>query len=364
MTSLGLMMIVKDEAHVIERCLSSVRDLVDWWVVADTGSTDGTQDLVRTTLAGVPGQLVERPWVDFGHNRQEVLDLARSRPGTPPDAYAMWIDADEQLLDVPEARPQLDADGYHLTVEYTGTRYARLAVVRLDRPWRWVGPIHEYLDLPGATLGSLDAPRVLVEHAGARSLDPDTYRKDIAVIEAALRDDPADPRLQFYLAQSYKDAGELERAIVAYEVRIDNTAGWDQERWVSRFQVARLLERLQRPVPVVADAYLDAYQHCTWRAEPLVELARLERARERYGVALLYARRAVEIADPDGAGLFVEAEAYSWRGWDELAVSSYWCGLYAEGADAARRALAVRPDDPRLRANLEFCREGLRSAKL
>jgi glycosyltransferase involved in cell wall biosynthesis len=74
------MMIVKDEAHVIERCLRSVLPFVDWWVVADTGSSDGTQDLVRSTLAALPGELVERPWVDFGHNRQEVLELARSSP--------------------------------------------------------------------------------------------------------------------------------------------------------------------------------------------------------------------------------------------------------------------------------------------
>lgn len=360
MSTLGLMMIVKDEADVVERCLGSVRDHVDWWVVADTGSTDGTQDVVRRALAGIPGELVERPWVDFGYNRQEVLELARSRAGDVPDAYALWIDADEQLLDAPaRPAPALDLDGYHLTVEYAGTRYARLAVVRLDRPWRWVGPIHEYLDLPGATLGTLPSPRVRVEHAGARSRDPDTYRKDIAVIEGALRDSPDDARLQFYFAQSLKDAGELERAVDAYGARIANAAGWDQERWVSRYQTARLLERLERPTAVVAEAYLDAYQHCTWRAEPLVELARLERTRGRYAVALLYARQAVGIADPGGAGLFVEPGAYTWRGWDELAVSAYWCGLYAEGLVAARRALAVRPDDPRLHANVAFCEQGV-----
>lgn len=360
MSTLGLMMIVKDEAHVVERCLSSVRDHVDWWVVADTGSTDGTQDVVRRALAGVPGELVERPWIDFGHNRQEVLDLARTRAASTSDAYALWIDADEQLLDAPAPpSPGLDLDGYHLTVEYAGTRYARLAVVRLERPWRWVGPIHEYLELPGASLGTLASPRVLVEHAGARSRDPETYRNDIAVIERALRGEPGQPRLQFYLAQSLKDAGELEQAVAAYRVRIANPAGWDQERWVSRYQVARLLERLERPAAEVAEAYLDAYQHCSWRAEPLVELARLERTRGRFAVALLYARQAVGLADPGGAGLFVESGSYTWRGWDELAVSAYWCGRYAEGLAAARRALAVRPDDPRLQANVAFCEQGV-----
>lgn len=359
MPGIGLMMIVKDEAHVIRRCLDSVRPFIDWWVVADTGSTDGTQDLVREALAGVPGQLVERPWVDFGHNRQEVLDLARAGRHRRPGDYALWIDADEQLRGLPDARPDLTAAGYHLQVVYGGTRYARLCLVRLDEPWRWVGPIHEYLDLPGASLDSLAAPTVLVTHDGARAHDPGTYRKDAALIEQALRADPANPRLQFYLAQSWRDAGELQRALGAYALRIDNAAGWDQERWQARYQSARLRERLGEPADAVIDAHLTAYQHCPWRAEPLVEAARLERSRERFEVALLYARTAAALPMPTQEALFVDTDTYAWRAWDEVAVSAYWTGRYDEALRAAHRALAARPDDDRLRANVERCEEAL-----
>ena len=38
-TSLCLNMIVKNEAHVIRRCLDSVRPFVSHWVIVDTGST-------------------------------------------------------------------------------------------------------------------------------------------------------------------------------------------------------------------------------------------------------------------------------------------------------------------------------------
>src|SRR4051794_3114791 len=60
-----LSMIVKNEAHVIRRCLDSVRSLIDYWIIVDTGSTDGTQDVIRAAMADRPGRLVERPWVDF-----------------------------------------------------------------------------------------------------------------------------------------------------------------------------------------------------------------------------------------------------------------------------------------------------------
>ena len=66
-----LCMIVKDEAHVIERCLSSVLPVIDHWVIVDTGSTDGTQKKIKDFFDrnGVEGTLHESKWVDFGTNR-------------------------------------------------------------------------------------------------------------------------------------------------------------------------------------------------------------------------------------------------------------------------------------------------------
>jgi glycosyltransferase involved in cell wall biosynthesis len=358
MTGVGLHMIVKDEAHVIERCLRSVRPYVDWWVVSDTGSTDGTQGLVRDVMAGLPGLLIERPWVSFGHNRGEALEAARSLDAARPGDYALWIDADDVLVG-PATWPELTADGYQLEVEYGGTRFSRLHLVRLDRPWRWTGAVHEHLDLAGATTASLAAPKIVQHHDGARSRDPQTYLKDAALLETELRARPDDARTQFYLAQSWRDAGELERALAAYRVRAANPHGWDQERWYALFQVAVLLERLDASAEQVAEAYLTAFQARPDRAEPLVELARFERGRERYDVALLYGRAATRIGPPPRDALFVDAGAHTWRSWDEVAVSSYWAGQYAEGVVAARKALDVRPDDPRLQENLAWCQAGL-----
>ena len=50
MKTINLCMIVKDEAHVIERCFDSVRPLIDEILIVDTGSTDDTVSVINNYL--------------------------------------------------------------------------------------------------------------------------------------------------------------------------------------------------------------------------------------------------------------------------------------------------------------------------
>lgn len=120
MSRVGLCMIVRNEAHVIERCLSSVRHLLDHWLIIDTGSTDGTQEVVRRAMEGIPGMLYERPWVDFGHNRTEAVQAARVCAD-----YTLLLDAD-QVLEAPAefSWPALETDVVELAlVSGVGRRF-------------------------------------------------------------------------------------------------------------------------------------------------------------------------------------------------------------------------------------------------
>src|SRR5271168_4484452 len=90
---LGLCMIVKNESKVILRCLESVRPLVDYVLIEDTGSTDGTQTMIREWLAqaGLPGEVYGEPWRDFAYNRSHALARLRENIGVD---YALISDAD------------------------------------------------------------------------------------------------------------------------------------------------------------------------------------------------------------------------------------------------------------------------------
>jgi glycosyltransferase involved in cell wall biosynthesis len=304
-----LAMIVRDEAHVLQRCLESVIPVIDHWIIVDTGSTDSTREVVRGCLGGVPGHLVERPWVSFGHNRTEAITLARAEAD-----YVLVIDADEVLHVEPGyTTVALEGDAYNLESRYGALRYARTQLLKSALPWRYVGAVHEYPESDGVTVAprELDGLWVEVLHDGARACDPQTYRRDALLLEHALLDEPDDPRTTFYLAQSYRDAGDLELALRQYRARA-RLGGWQDEVWYSLYQVGRIREAIGTPWASVLDDYLTAYRSQPARAEPLYRIGARYADAGSDEVARLFLAPAMEIARPDWSHLFVERDVYDY----------------------------------------------------
>ena len=357
-----LSMIVKNEAHVIERCLRSVKPYIHAWAIADTGSSDGTQDIIRRFMADLPGELIERPWQDFATNRNEALDLARKYGD-----YALIIDADDTLqADAAFAWPPLAAAGYSIEIADTGnTRYRRVAVPRLDAPWKWEGVLHEALCTPTAIatplLPGLRILRIYNDGARSRLSQVEKFSRDAEILQQALVKEPGNARYAFYLAQSLRDAGRLAESIAAYEKRV-TMGGWAEEVYFSKLQIAQLKERSGAPYAEIVAAYLDAYDCRPTRGEAPCELARYLRLQRRFAAARDFARTAAALPFPDDL-LFIDSSVHAWRARDEWAVSAYWCGDYADSARLCRELLADArlPAEQRARVqqNLEFAQSKL-----
>jgi tetratricopeptide (TPR) repeat protein len=348
-------MIVKDEAHVIARCLRSVRPFIDAWVVVDTGSTDGTQEVVRCELEGIPGELFERPWKNFAHNRTEAIELAAGKGD-----YLLVVDADDVLEAPPDfVMPELTLDLYDLRIEDAGTSYHRPQLFRADRGFHYAGVVHEYLtSAQPHSSGRLEGLIYRRLGGGGRSRDPSRYLRDAALLEQALADDPGDARSAFYLAQSLRDAGELARAADAYRRRAAMAGGWIEEAYVSLLQLGRILEQLAAPEPEIVHAWLSAHERLPRRAEALCELARYHRQRQRYPLGYVFARAAVDIPRPERA-LFLDESVHDWRALDELAICAYYVGREAEALAGNRELLArarlPRAERARVEKNLALC---------
>ncbi|CAB4835933.1 unannotated protein [freshwater metagenome] len=350
-----LNMIVKDESPVIGRCLDSVRPLIDSWVIVDTGSTDGTQDLIRRHFADLPGELHERAWRNFGHNRSEALALARGKAD-----YVLIMDADDELEirdDVDKAA--LEADAYDVTFLGGGIEFVRSILLSNRLPWRFEGVLHEYVTADGEySRGHFPGARVIEHREGARTrgVSGDVkYGRDAVVLEAALLDEPDNARYVFYLAQSYRDSSQPAKALAAYERRA-RMCGWDEELWYSLYQMAKLSETLELDPAVVIYRYLEAYQNRPTRAEPLADLARFHRIRSEWALAHLFASQSLDIERPADR-LFVGSACYDWICLDEYAIACYWIGDHSECQRVCRKLLAspLLPENERERvsANLD-----------
>ncbi|ESS66648.1 glycosyl transferase family 2 [Methyloglobulus morosus KoM1] len=321
-----LNMIVKDEAHIIHRCLASVRPLIDSWLIVDTGSTDGTQAVIREILHDVPGEIVECPWVNFAHNRTEALELARGKGD-----YLLIMDADDTLEIVQGFElPVLTADAYCLEIHYAGHAYRRRQLIRNALPWRYVGVLHEYLSCPeNVTEAFLPGLRILPHHDGARARDPNTYRKDAALLEQGLIDEPDNSRYVFYLAQSYRDAGENSLALKNYQRRLE-MGGWEEEIWFSLHQVAVLQGRLGLAWEIVLHSFLAACEYKPDRAEPLFHIAMHYQQNGQYSTAYSYFSKALTLTMPTSDRLFVEIDIYRHLTPLNCAVCCYYLGKHNE----------------------------------
>ncbi len=357
---LGLCMIVRDEAHGIAQTLRSFAPFVDRFTILDTGSTDGTQEVVRQTLEGVPGVLQEEPFVDFATSRNRVLALHGE-----VTAFTIMPDSDDRLLGGEALRSFLvarraDPDPAYLTYLRRGDlSYFLPLVLRAAVGWRYHGAVHEHVGpVFGAdSLAQTEIPGVqVVQDQTPRSLEASRRRwtRDLALLRAQLAQAPGDARVLFYLAQTYECLGQRAEAVQTYERRIE-VGGWSEEVFESRLRRAKLLGELGRPWPDVQQAYLEAFGADPARAEPLVQIAQHWYDRDDHALTYLFARRAAELPRPRRL-LFVDESAYEFRAADLAAISGFYLGgdARSEGGSLARRCVRARPSDERLRANWAF----------
>ena len=358
--SIGLCMIVKNEARVIQRCLESVRPLADYFLIEDTGSIDGTQEIIRLWLDqnNLRGEVFEERWQDFAHNRSVALVRLRKRSEID---YALIIDADDVLVYEksfqPEAfKAQLTADLYHVKIRQDPIQHYRPQLCSNHLDFRYRGVLHEFIQGPeGHSSGTATGFHVKAGVEGARSQTPHKYRNDAGVLERALQTEQ-DPflrsRYTFYLAQSWKDCGEAEKALTAYLDRA-SVGFWEEEAFISLYFAAQLKIQLGHPSEEIIGVFLRAYETCARRAEALHGAARYCRSTSKHHQGYMFARQALEIRRPE-SGLFIEPWIYEYGLLDELAVNAYWVERYDECLGACERLLLEGKMPEQMRERVEM----------
>jgi glycosyltransferase involved in cell wall biosynthesis len=227
MTRLALVMIVRNEARCIERCLRSARPLVERMIVIDTGSDDDTVGIA----AAMGAQVHHIAWTDdFSAARNAALDFS-------PAAWNLVLDADEWLGEggaaVLEAAlagapcigllPVCSQFDLHGAVETDTAWIPRL----LPRGVRYQGRIHEQ------PASELPRRRVAlpVLHDGYRQAGLDSKKgRNEALLLRALEQAPADPYLLYQLGRNYEVYHDYAAAVAHFRQALQLSKAGDAYR--------------------------------------------------------------------------------------------------------------------------------------
>ena len=393
---LGLTMILKDEAGTMGETVRSAAPHIDYWTIMDTGSTDGTQDVIRGNLKDVSGQLVEKPFVDFATTRNDALKAHGART-----AYTFMPDADftfESLWRLRTIAWRLEQEcrswSAHIcgksmrVIRKTSDMELQMQVVfptsehalgEIDG-WHYSYPVHEFSALGRDHTGEyIVVPR---ENFKMRFMDGKVFHTkseqrwrdfDIRILEAEKVKRPNDTRVSFYLARTYNQVGDNELALAEFQRRID-MGGWYEEVFHSLLDQGRILARMGRDP---TSKFKKAHDLVPNRAEPLYELAAWEQRQvdacdgnedgdhgeekqqqklkglwleacrfQHRALGFTYAKHAAALPYPSHSTLFISSQVYDRSAAQQLVVHGYFLAdlaadVFRQGK-AANDALASR----------------------
>ena len=368
---------VKNESKIILNMLESIAPYIDYWIIEDTGSTDGTQQIIKDFFEEkkIPGFLYEEPWKFHGYNRDHVLQKALSTE-TGCD-FILRLDADE-ILEIDDDfnwEMLFDYDSWQVPSYHGDLLVNRKWIWRNKLPWYFQhDPIHETIHCrQNYSVGNLPLSfRMIVLANGASYENPKKYIKDALEMESKLVvHTDKETALQdlyhiWYVGKSYYDgAGAVDylmfsdsqsreyyrRAKFYFEsyLSLRNYLGQSPyknlEDWVSYTYVllGRIALKLNKSWAEAQDLFLTSYSYSPQRAEGLMAIAEYYYEHDDMAKTYIYTSKLVKLKNPfPDCMSFVESSAYvdtNWLSLDMHSVASYWTGNYKEASDCCEEIL-------------------------
>ena len=221
--SVSLCMIVKDEAENLERCLNSIKGLVDEIIIVDTGSKDSTVEIARKFNANI----YEIPW---NNNFSEARNFALSHAGKD---WILVLDADEEFPQSQRAGfLQVLEDGKEIayilnfkskvgggaSAHWVKSTHARL--FKNHKGIVYSGRVHEDIRISveeaGGTLAVSDIEILHHGYTDEAYSEKSKAARNIELLKKSIEDNPTDGFSYFYLGEAYSMSKDWMKAVDAY----------------------------------------------------------------------------------------------------------------------------------------------------
>ncbi|CAI6081294.1 hypothetical protein PAECIP112173_03172 [Paenibacillus sp. JJ-100] len=255
--TISLCMIVKDEERTLERCLNSVKGIVDEIIIIDTGSTDNTVDICKKFTT----KIFNFEWnSNFSDARNYAMKHATSD-------YILSLDADEYLTE-PSKRLLLEplSSGYYFLRIRNMVRsgivdtHSFVRLFRRDVGYVYEGAIHEQINYTQFTeIQGSDLP-VYINHDGYNKAiiqSKDKLNRNMKIIEEELKINPTGFGY-FNLGTQYKALGKMESAIEAFKksYSLSPQTSYAPKMMLFLMQCLYNLKRYDEALKVAKDAVL------------------------------------------------------------------------------------------------------------
>lgn len=358
-TTISLCMIVKNEEDVLERCLTSVKEFVDEIIIVDTGSTDQTKDIASKFT----DKIFDFKWVnDFSVARNYAFSKATQK-------YILWLDADDffkeedrnLLLNLRNTLdPSIDSVtmDYHLAFDEEGkVTYSlrRNRLVRRDCHFKWIGFVHEYLEVSGNIFHS----EVAVTHKKEKSYTDrnlQIYRKhQQAGANFSVRD-------LYYFANELRDHFFYEEAIEYYEKFLLTQQGWVEDNISACLKLAdcyrHLCEREQE-----FQAAMRTMNYDQPRAEACCHLGNIFMEEKQWTQAMFWYQLATQLEKPTNMMASVDYASWTWVPHLQLCICYDHLGNIEKANYHNDLACSFNPTNPSIQHNKKYFKKVLSDRK-
>ena len=280
MKTLCLNMIVKNEKKIIKRCLDSIYKYLDYWVICDTGSTDGTQEFIKNYFEekGIKGELHQVKWINFGYNRQEAIQKAYNKSD-----YIILLDADFQVnIKDKNFKNKLKEPSYLIKYD-SYVEYYNVKLVSGEYLWKYEGVTHEYIysDQVDERGNVFDGLTIIEKYDGSNRTINKKFKRDIELLEQGIKDEPKNSRYYFYLANSYFDIGDYQNAIKYYKIRSIQD-GYKEEKYLATYKYALAKLKLNIDMNILIKYFYEAFKILPTRLESLYQIVKYFRENKKY----------------------------------------------------------------------------------
>ena len=353
MNRISLCMIVKNEEELLAGCLESVYDICDEIIIVDTGSTDGTKDIASKFT----DKIYDFEWIDdFAAARNFSFEKAKMD-------YILWLDADDivkeedrkELLSVKE---NLDGSQdavnmlYCITFDEYGNpafEFRRNRLVKRENGFKWIGPVHEYLEVGGNIIES----NVRVTHRKQQKEKNANPRRNLDIYEKRLENGGSfNSRDLFYYANELKDNKQYSKAIHYYQEFLKTGEGWVEDEIRACLYIADCYRELgdhRRE----KEALALSMQFDVPRPEAVCKMGDFYKDKRLFEKAALWYELALEPAAQSGQG-FVQKAYSTWYPHLQLCVCYSELGEMERASKHNSKAKKYLPNDPRVLNNEDF----------